>query len=151
MREKKSRQKFKRTCVIEEMMMEISNTTQELPSHSKMTFEHGAFDEELITNLPHYRQVIAFQEMDNTSSKINVWALSIKTEGTTIWTRVNHINHWMKEERLISYFMLENDEPVEYIVYQEKKINMLNGKMMYLKMKMATPFVLKYNKIKLFA
>lgn len=121
----------------------------------------GVFNQDLIENLSHYRQIIVSQGMNNTSARINPCMLSNTTDGTTIWSRITNFKtdpkfsnskfnyHWKKEEKLVSYFLLENDDPDEYIVYQEKKFNMLTGKMMYFKMLVTTPAVLKLYNIKL--
>jgi hypothetical protein len=138
------------------MLTDLSNENDKSQESSTMNCESGVFNDELITNLPHYRQIIAFQEIDNTSTKINPWTLSKQTEGITLWKRTRDRKsnnsfskdfHWRTEERLISYFIIKNDEPEEYIVYQEKKYNMNVGRMMYFKIQIATPAILKYNKI----
>ena len=123
----------------------------------------GNVNEELLTNLPHYRKIIHSQGIDQDYKKINPFTVSSKADspGTTIWSRIREFKsdskysnleykyHWKNEEKLISYFLVENDNPEEYIVYQQKKFNMITNKMMYLRMLIATPKVLRLYEITL--
>jgi len=135
--------------------------SQFIPETAYYNTNGGQVNSEYSTNIKHYKQVI--RQQGNEQENISPYSLLLEDNTITIWTRSHETDssneypnssirfHWKKEEELLYYFIIDevNENPQAYVIYQEKKINMDTGKIMYFKIQMATPFILQKYGIKL--